>query len=274
MRCDTFEKSVLVVAHPDDEILWFSSILEQVQETIICFLDVESRPDWSAGRRKTLACYPLPNVISLGLKESEAFNGANWLSPVRTDYGLEVKKTAHTSPAFSETRYRGNYEFLRGQLLSRLSDFQDVFTHNPWGEYGHEEHVQVHRVVRSVQQALGFSLWCSNYCSNKSYHLMLRYIRGFQFNCVMRETNAKLAGEIERLYRAHGCWTWPFNDYEWFRHEYFAKDIRDPSEDSSPGRLGPLNFLRIEAPWEAASARKSGSRLRRMSKRIRSAMRR
>jgi hypothetical protein len=90
----------------------------------------------------------------------------------------------------------------------------------------------------------------------------------------MRETNAKLAGEIERLYRAHGCWTWPFNDYEWFRHEYFAKDIRDPSEDSSAGRLGPLNFLRIEAPWDAASARKSGSRLRRMSKRIRSAMRR
>jgi len=40
-RSDITDSSILVVAHPDDEVLWFSSVLERVQETIICFLEVD-----------------------------------------------------------------------------------------------------------------------------------------------------------------------------------------------------------------------------------------
>jgi LmbE family N-acetylglucosaminyl deacetylase len=263
-------RSALVVAHPDDEILWFSSIVDQVDLVVICFLEVESRPDWTQGRREAARAFPLPNVVFLGLSESEVFNGADWMSPVLTEYGLDVRPREGTLPAFSAERYRANYAVLERELLARLDGYQNVFTHNPWGEYGHEEHVQVHRVVRSLQQTLGFSLWCSNYCSNKSYPLMLRYVQGFKSPYVMRQTNPKLAGQIERLYRANGCWTWPFNDYEWFAHECFAKDIGDPKSEARAGRLGPLNLLRIEAPWEATSARERRSPLRRIGGRIRS----
>ena len=32
------ERSVPIVAHPDDEVLWFGSILEQVDRIIICYV--------------------------------------------------------------------------------------------------------------------------------------------------------------------------------------------------------------------------------------------
>jgi GlcNAc-PI de-N-acetylase len=244
------DSSILVVAHPDDEVLWFSSILEHVQETIICFLDVDSRPDWSEGRRASLASFPLANVISLGLKESEAFNGANWLSPVCTDYGLKVTKNDHTMPGFSETRYLANYESLRQTLSARLKNCRNVFTHNPWGEYGHEEHVQVYRVVSELQREYGFRLWFSNYCSNKSHNLMLRSLSGFRSDYVTLETKPELARKVEELYRRNNCWTWPFDDYRWFTHDCFIEDKGLPGMESKSGHLFPLNYLKIETVWD------------------------
>jgi hypothetical protein len=242
--------SILVVAHPDDEVLWFSSILEHVQETIICFLEVDSRPDWSEGRRKSLASYPLPNVVSLGLRESEPFNGANWLSPVCTDYGLEITKNAHTFPGFSEAKYRTNYESLRQRLSPRLKNSRNVFTHNPWGEYGHEEHVQVYRVVCELQREYGFGLWISNYCSNKSHNLMLRHLSGFRSDYVTLETKPELARQVEEVYRSNNCWTWPFDDYRWFTHECFIEDRGLPLTETKSGHLFPLNYIRVETLWD------------------------
>ena len=59
---EMFEKSILVVSHPDDENLWFSSILSKVDKFILCFLPVESEPVWNEVRRKTQSAYPLDNV--------------------------------------------------------------------------------------------------------------------------------------------------------------------------------------------------------------------
>src|SRR3972149_6077617 len=84
------ERSALVVAHPDDEALWFSSILERVERVVICFSDVMSRPDWSEGRRRAIAQLPISGVISLGLTESEAFNGADWRNPAPHGHGVGV----------------------------------------------------------------------------------------------------------------------------------------------------------------------------------------
>ena len=39
-------KSILVVAHPDDEILWFSSILASVDHVILCYLGELVNPEF------------------------------------------------------------------------------------------------------------------------------------------------------------------------------------------------------------------------------------
>lgn len=258
--------SVLVVAHPDDEVLWFSSVLRSVDLIVFCFEENRSRPDWSEGRRRVLADYPLPRIESLRLPEAEVFNGADWRRPQCTPYGLAVARKADSSAAFSEETYRANFDRLRRALAKMLErGYTSVYTHNPWGEYGHEEHVQVYRAVKALQPALGFELWFDNYCSNKSHELMLRHVDGFHSDYSTAPTDARLGEELKRLYQRHGCWTW-FDDYVWFTHECQQRD-RDTARGDSrrAGHFFPLNYLRVEAPWEVEQP----PRWRRMAGRLR-----
>ena len=47
----TDKKYSIVVAHPDDEILWASSILLNAEKVIICFSDSEDNEKKSEGRK-------------------------------------------------------------------------------------------------------------------------------------------------------------------------------------------------------------------------------
>jgi LmbE family N-acetylglucosaminyl deacetylase len=253
------QDAALVVAHPDDEILWFSSVIEHVQTVLICYLDVPSRPDWSEGRRRALSRYPLWHVRALDLVESEAFNGADWRAPVMTSYGLEVSRREGSLASFSGETYRDNFERLRQHLREELRGYRNVITHNPWGEYGHEEHVQVYRAVTSLSTELGFDVWFSNYCSNKSHNLMLAHLRDARSDYTTRPANLELASSLKTLYRDHGCWTW-FDDYLWFTHECFMRDRPARPEPGKYGHHFPLNYLRIETPWEKAAPPRSAWR--------------
>jgi LmbE family N-acetylglucosaminyl deacetylase len=265
---DMFHDAALVVAHPDDEALWFSSILERMNEIIICFMDVVSRADWSEGRRRSIASYPIENATFLGLQESEVFYGADWLAPVLTHYGLEVSKKNNSFPGFSAKRYRKNYEEIREQLSMRLRSRRNVFTHNPWGDYGHEEHVQVFRAIQDLQQEFGFNLWFSNYCSSKSYNLMLRYVYGFDSSYVTVETDQELGKSLMQLYQRNNCWTW-YEDYSWFTHECFMLFNRGEVSARSPGHIFPLNFIKVGIPRDREGGLESIPFARKITRRLR-----
>lgn len=260
MLSTSLDRVALVVAHPDDEILWFSSIVRRVAKLVVCYLDVPERPDWSTGRRRAALEYPLSNSTFLGLTESVSFAGADWNAPVATEQGLEVVQRKGTLPGFDAERYRANYHALVAQLSDLLRGYSAVVTHNPWGEYGHEEHVQVHRAVIAVQRVVGYDVWYSNYCSDRSYPLMLRAISGFRSAYETLPTEPALARDIESLYRRCGCWTWPFDDYVHFAHESFIKSGSAASSVVA-GSTCPLNFIRLTEP---AAPRPTVSRTRRL----------
>ena len=137
------KESVLVVAHPDDEALWFSSILADVGKIVICFKDVPRYPVWTAGRDASFSAYPLSRMVHLDITEADGFWGADWKFPVETEFGLALDLVPAATP-----RYEANFRQLIAELGPLLSNAANVITHNPWGEYGHVEHVQVHRAVR------------------------------------------------------------------------------------------------------------------------------
>jgi len=242
------EYSIIVAAHPDDEILWFSSIIEKVDIIVICFLKHKSNPGWSLGREKSLSQYPLKNMSYLGLDASETFNGADWQNPVINSIGLEI-----TNKSISTEKYNSNFFKLIKALKQKLSGCKNVITHNPWGEYGHEDHVQVYRAVKSLQAQMHFNLWFSNYCSNKSLILMSRYISTFDSKIITLKTNKTISHDIEELYKKNGCWTW-YGDYKWpdeesfiqDNEESFIKDNIDEEDKKAYGNIFPLNMINVK----------------------------
>ncbi|MCF6147972.1 MAG: hypothetical protein E3K37_04855 [Candidatus Kuenenia sp.] len=239
------EKSIIVAAHPDDEILWFSSIIDKVNEIVLCFLYRQHNnkfriPDITSGREKSLQEYPIKTTSNLCLSEAAVFSSDNWNNPVTTKYGLKL-----SDKSISDKQYIKNYYILMEKLQNKLKGYQNVFTHNPWGEYGHEEHIQIYRVIRDLQKNMNFNIWYNNYCSTKSYDLMLRCISVSDSKYVTLKTNKILGNEIKDLYMKNNCWSW-YSDWEWFNEESFRKDEIFESVKNKHNHNFPLNMVKVE----------------------------
>ena len=238
----SFEKSIIVVAHPDDEILWFSSILDKVGALLICFIGCKSRPDWTIGRTKSLSQHPTRNLSFLHIDQSGVFDFADWRNPVITDYGIQT----HRSRA-SEKQYRKNYYLLKKNLEIKLDRYRYVITHNPWGEYGNEEHIQVYRVIKQLQSKMHFELWFSNYFSVKTVSLMSRYLPCIGPDILTLQTNIELARCIKGIYEQNRCWTW-YDQWQWHNEESFIKDVTEQKEEITCGYVLPFNLIQIGLP--------------------------
>lgn len=236
------ENSIIIVAHPDDEVLWFSSILGKVDAVVISYLAIESKPQHTIGRKKCLSAHPLKNLSCLGIDESE-FKSANWRNPVPTKYGMETSKRNILRNRSFLKRYMENYHELKEKLQSKLAGFRNVFTHNPWGEYGNAEHIQVYRVVKELQQSMEFDLWFSNYCGPTSIKLMSKLLSPLNIEYVTLKTDKMLFNEIKCLYLKQGCWTW-FDNWEGFDTEAFIKDKPQEAQLKDGADALPLNFIK------------------------------
>lgn len=243
---------MLIVAHPDDEILWFGSIGAAVDSIVICFMHDPGSPDLAGARKRTLADHPWKDRIEcLGLDETRAFGHAEWPLPELTDAGLKISRNQEI-----EQVYRQCAKELRQLLEARIGKAGNIFTHNPWGEYGHEEHVMVHRVATSLAQARGAAIWYNNYASNWSKDLMLHYLHGFGRPYYRAEIDGQAMQQIAHIYRAHDAWTW-LDDFAWFHEECFVKGPLAHVNESGFGSLFPTNLLRLP---DRTAAQKTESR--------------
>jgi LmbE family N-acetylglucosaminyl deacetylase len=255
--------AILVVAHPDDEILWFSSVVSKVSRVIVVFSDDPQVPGLGRHREELFAAYPIETVELLGLTESCSFNHAGWPSTRRSPYGLELR-----APLGIRDAYRRNYERLVVLLDDALANASVVLTHSPWGDYGHEDHVQVYAAVAATQRKHGFQIWYPGYVSDRSWTLMQEAVVGFSQSHITMNTDRSLAHNLVALYREHNCWTW-YDDYEWPVQETFFLDAGSAATNTSLPLGGnfPVNVLRVALPRPTTRRRKFSRILKRLGRR-------
>lgn len=234
--------SAIVMAHPDDEVLWASSVLARVDRVILVFGAVPSKPALGAGRAGALAEFPRP-VAHLALPESEAFGSADWPLPAECSEGLATHRRPWSMAGYSAERYRANHARLAALLCDGLAGVRNVITHGPWGEYGHEEHVQVLRAVEAAQAVHGYRIWVPGYVSEKSAPLMRRHLARLGPPTPALPTDPALGGTLQALYQRHGCWTW-FDDYAWPEREVFYPLLDEPRA-LGRGEVFPMNLLEM-----------------------------
>ena len=254
---DLFDRSIVVVAHPDDEALWFGSVLSKVNALTICYLDIPSEPEISEGRKRCLDDYPVRNTTWLGLTESEASVTVKWWKHITSDCGMSITGNRRGSQKYTE-----NYYVLQKTLREQLKTYRNVFTHNPWGEYGHAEHVQVYRAVKSLQEELGFNIWYSNYCSQTTFDFMLTFINSCESRYFNFNVDTNTAENLRDLYLRNDCWTW-YKNWKWFRDECFIEDsFFYPNKDIDfASHLFPLNIIKMPES-------KGGNSVKKITRRI------
>lgn len=258
---------MIIGAHPDDELLWFNSILRHADEVVIVFKDFWAQPHIGAARAAAIADYPRDRVTCLDIAESGAHGCADWSDPAENEFGLtlgleanrreltrfariSLSKVAAYPPGNIATAsvaraYSANFKLIGEALRPRLSRQMNVFTHNPWGEYGHEEHVQVFRVLQRLREEIGLKLWMSNYCTNRALPLAMRYFEACPGSHLRLKTDKPFADEVAATYKKHGCWTWADN-WAWFDDECFMEAPREGADSASHQHLFPLNFFTID----------------------------
>ena len=114
---------ILIVAHPDDEVLWFNP--EDYDKIYIVFCARDDKPGMGLQRFRAIKEHPL-NVECFYLKES----------------GYHKDK-----------RLKKEYELSRDELITKLKELKDitkVTTHDAQGEYGHLDHRLVHDTCMEV----------------------------------------------------------------------------------------------------------------------------
>jgi len=217
--------NAVVVAHPDDEALWLSSAVASAARIVFGFGAVFDRPGRSQARRRAVAALPLKGIVNLEIPES----GVDWKSyqiqPELTPFGIEIAESS------VRERYESNYARLHDGLRASLTGCTDVYTHNPWGEYGHPEHIQVYRAVTALQEELGFTVWFSNYVSARN----LPFVRGlaerlsWAQRAVVRP-DLGTGSALMAVYRHYGAWTFP-SAHRWPDHEVMYSQPPTSSAD-------------------------------------------
>ncbi len=267
-RPDFLKDSIIIGAHPDDELLWFTSILADVDEILIIYRDFWAQPELGEKRQAAMADYPRENIQCLNLSEAGSYGCADWTNPRCDEYGLtfslaaskrEIKRIAKRTlstvvpignkpPATSvHAAYRENRDTIYHLLKSRLRPEMNVFSHNPWGEYGHEDHVQVFRVLDQLRREIGFTLWMSNYCTERTVPLAVNYMTSSPSPEIRLASNKAFADRVAATYKKHDCWTWDEN-WQWPDEECFIEAPAKQATASNERYLPPLNFFAIDPP--------------------------
>ena len=232
--------SILVVAHPDDEVLWFSSILDAVERIIIVFVDTDQLPERDDARRAALAAHEYRDkIVSLDLTQVKSHNVSNWPYPEETDYGLRLTRMPELDAPYAAQASR-----VAAALAPYFRNVRNVFTHNPWGEYGHEDHVQLSKVVTGLAVNSGANIWYSNYVSGKSSRLMRQYLGGFEKEYYQMAVDAGRARQIAEAYIRNGAWTFE-DDFTWFPSECYVRGPLARDSGSGYGILFPVNYIRV-----------------------------
>lgn len=236
----------LVFAHPDDEILWAGSLVRSATRVILAFDDVPFGAERGAARRQAMATYPGAQVECLGLTEANVLDAAGWPRPRNSREGYVLHAWRAPMRGFSATRYRENFDRIIAALEPRLQGIRRVVTHNPWGEYGHEEHVQVFRAVEALAERMGFEVWVSPYFSARTRETFTGSLHRLGSPSAPFPLDPAYLAEVRAHYERHRCWTW-YPGEGWPAQEHFFPLLPADAPPVAPGKT--LGLLYREQNW-------------------------
>jgi len=122
MKKEDIKDISIFCSHPDDEIIFFCSLLPFTKKIICCTSDIYNtrNPKWDWTKRK-VALLELGQVLNIEI--------------------ICLDNSSH----FSD---EPDKELYAQEILNIIKDEKILYTHNPWGEYGHVDHIFVNQIAK------------------------------------------------------------------------------------------------------------------------------
>jgi LmbE family N-acetylglucosaminyl deacetylase len=205
-------KLTLIVAHPDDEVLWFAGALRHAAQTVVCYGDNPLSPRLGEQRRKLLAGYPVVNVDFLDIAE-----------PRRSESRKPANAQTGGAPIISEEEAEHRWLLLdRLRQSTRSSGIAGLLTHNPWGEYGHEDHMHVNAAATALADALKLPLYVSSFVSLRRLVYAKTVLDAGVSEYIEVPVDQEFVSAVHNHYRSHACWTWRKN-WQWPSYDIYLR---------------------------------------------------
>lgn len=181
----------LIVAHPDDEILWFNPFVFDL--IIIVFCDRDDKKGMGDARKQAVNKLPYSKkILMLNLTEPGTWKNS--------DRVIEYK-TAEIA--------------LINQLneIKNVYPISSIFTHNHEGEYGHLDHILVHQCVKKT---------FLNHCQIWAPNIFIKNENTKKyFGSEYTEKNSLLKFFLLRnVYVRCGAWTWNLRYFPRLKQSY------------------------------------------------------
>lgn len=169
----------LIVAHPDDEILWFNP--SYFDHIFIVFNNRNDKEYMGSARHALMNEHPYKKKISL----------MNFDEP-----GYWKDKTK--KPEYKQAKY-AILNALKEILLN--CKISSIFTHNHIGEYGHSDHILVSKCVELIFEKK-YPIWVPNINLTQNKNKKMTKTK-----CSIKN-NFSDYHSIKELYMSHKAWTW------------------------------------------------------------------
>ncbi len=174
-----FGNITILVAHPDDELLWCWPALHHATKIVACS-DDRNNPErqWCAKRGEVL-------------------------EKIGKILGVEVVRFGYPSGFYQLPTRDETLSKALGEFGKALEGADTVFTHNPWGEYGHIDHMLVHQVAVASRKVVLFTdiFEPSNWVPWKNMPVYGGHVTDATIDMDLYE-------RCKALYDEEGCWTW------------------------------------------------------------------
>ena len=181
----------LLIAHPDDEVLFLWPFLDRVKRIVCASSDQHNLSrQWCSERGKCL-----DEVAEL--------------------LGAETFVLGNNSEFYrAETRPEAKLKRHAEQIIEAVGNPEILATHNAWGEYGHIDHLLCHQIGRTIQARTDCALLCADIAVTErpAWLPITPWAQGSLWE--EYEMDRPLFDKIKAIYDARGCWTWAWEPVE------------------------------------------------------------